>query len=71
MDYGGPVNIENAYKLWENRRKQQKSINTAFEPGNLVLVRNFSRRRKLDSFYTGPFRIVQMKYNTTIFILLK
>jgi len=49
-------NIDNAYKLWENRRKQQKSMNTAFEPGDLVLVINFSRR-KLDPFYTGPFRL--------------
>ena len=29
------VNIDNANKL-ENRRKQQKSMNTVFEPGNLV-----------------------------------
>jgi len=38
-------------------------MNTVFEPGDLVLVRNFSRR-KLDPFYIGPFRIVQMNYNT-------
>ena len=57
------ANIDNANKLWENRKKQQKSMNTVFEPGDLVLVRNFSRR-KLDPFYIGPFRIVQMNYNT-------
>jgi len=32
------ANIDNANKLWENRRKQQKYMNTAFEPRDLVLV---------------------------------
>jgi len=57
------ANIENANKLWENRRRQAKAMKTSFEPGDLVLVRNFSRR-KLDPFFIGPFRIVQMTYNT-------
>lgn len=43
-------NIQNANKLWENRRRQKASMNTPFNSGDLVLVRNFSRR-KLDTFF--------------------
>ncbi len=56
-------NIKNANKLWENRRKQKNSMKTTFTPGDLVLVRNFSRR-KLDPFFMGPFKIIKMELNT-------
>ena len=38
-------------------------MKTQFKPGDLVLIRNFSRR-KLDPFCIGPMKIVKMELNT-------
>jgi len=58
-------NINNANKLWENRRRQKDSMKSTFEKGDLVLIRNFSRK-KLDPYYIGPMKIVKMEFNTAI-----
>ena len=56
-------NIETANKLWEDRRKQIKRMRANYQPGDLVLVRVFNRR-KLDPFFSGPLKIVKQELNT-------
>ena len=58
-------NINNANKLWENRRRQKDSMKSTFEKGDLVLIRNFSRK-KLDPYYIGSMKIIKMEFNTAI-----
>lgn len=56
-------NIETANKLWSDRRKQIKRLKSNFNPGDLVLVKVFNRR-KLDPFFTGPLEIIKREFNT-------
>jgi len=56
-------NIETANELWKDRRRQIKRLRSEFKPGDLVLVRNFNRR-KLDPYYIGPLKIVKQQFNT-------
>ena len=56
-------NIETANELWKDRRKQIKRLRSEFKPGDLVLIRNFNRR-KLDPYFIGPLKIVKQQFNT-------
>jgi len=56
-------NIETANKLWSDRRNQIKRLRSRFQPGDLVLVKVFNRR-KLEPFFTGPLQIVKQELNT-------
>jgi len=58
-------NIKNASKYWAARRDEKNSMNQAkrIKPGDLVLVRNFSRT-KLEPYFAGPLEVVKKQYNT-------
>ena len=56
-------NIETANELWKDRRKQIKRLRSEFKAGDLVLIRNFNRR-KLDPYFIGPLKIVKQQFNT-------
>jgi len=56
-------NIETANELWADRRRQIKRLRSEFKPGDLVLIRNFNRR-KLDPYFIGPLEIIKQQFNT-------
>ena len=58
-------NIKNANKYWANRREEKNSMNNGkrIKPGDLVLVRNFSRT-KLEPYFVGPLKVIKKQFNT-------
>ena len=56
-------NIETANKLWSDRRRQIRRMRAEYQPGDLVLVKVFNRR-KLDPYFTGPLKILKREFNT-------
>jgi len=56
-------NIETSNELWKDSRRQIKRLRKSFKPGDLVLIRNFNRR-KLDPYFIGPLKIIKQQYNT-------
>ena len=59
------ANIKNANKYWATRREQKNSMNQAkrIKPGDLVLVRNFTRT-KLEPYFVGPLQVIKKQFNT-------
>ena len=59
------ANIKNASKYWSTRREEKNSLNQGkrIKPGDLVLVRNFSRT-KLEPYFVGPLKVIKKQYNT-------
>ena len=58
------ANIKNANKYWATRREQKNSMNQAkrIKPGDLVLVRNFTRT-KLEPYFVGPLQVIKKQFN--------
>jgi len=58
-------NIKNANKYWAARREEKNSMNQGkrIKPGDLVLVRNFSRT-KLEPYFVGPLKVIKKQFNT-------
>ncbi|OUM57881.1 hypothetical protein PIROE2DRAFT_16993 [Piromyces sp. E2] len=58
-------NIKNASKYWAMRREEKNSFNKGkyIKPGDLVLVRNYSRS-KLESYFVGPLKVIKKQFNT-------
>jgi len=58
-------NIRNASKYWAMRREEKNSMNKGkyIKPGDLVLVRNFSRN-KLEPYFVGPLKVIKKQFNT-------
>ncbi|ORX76129.1 hypothetical protein BCR32DRAFT_284490 [Anaeromyces robustus] len=59
------ANIKNATKYWATRREEKNSMNQGkrIKPGDLVLVRNFSRT-KLKPYFVELLRVIKKQYNT-------
>ena len=59
------ANVKNANKYWAARREEKNSMNQAkrIKPGDLVLVRNFSRT-KLEPYFVGPLQVIKKQFNT-------
>lgn len=56
-------NINNANKLWMERRQQINNMKRKYEPGDLVLVRTINRA-KLEPYYHGPLKIVKIQFHS-------
>ena len=63
------ANVKNANKYWANRRESKNSMNQAknIRPGDLVLVRNFSRT-KLEPYFVGPLQVLKKQFNTVTLV---
>ena len=63
------ANVKNASKYWATRREEKNSMNQAkrIKPGDLVLVRNFSRT-KLEPYFVGPLQVLKKQFNTVTLV---
>jgi len=57
--------LKNSSKYWATRREEKNNMNQAkqIKPGDLVLVRNFSRT-KLEPYFAGPLQVIKKQFNT-------
>jgi len=54
--------IKTDNELWDDRRRQIKRLRCEFETGDLLLIRNFNRR-KFDPYFIGPLEIIKQQFN--------
>jgi len=58
MDQRSNKQYWNYNELWKDRWRQKERLRSSFKPGDLVLIRNFNRR-KLDPYLLGLLKIIK------------